>query len=233
MIDLTQSAQGTQRVRRERRSRNQIRSTKSPAQIRKVRISLSDQELLPVSSTWRTRYVAPGQAEIRNKFEGIEIQNSDMQSRNFQLSTLLAQLFKVVALAYSTKEIQWTEARHEKLVSGFSPLSLMMDRMFCCSTCNLSVGLNESIHRIKVRSTPSSLYGDSSCGEIEFLVADACKLFLLTISGGSLLLHHFRLYNRPFCVKRTQRSQVEARRPGSEKAGKLYSLPASQLGMRT
>jgi hypothetical protein len=134
---------------------------------------------------------------------------------------VLSRIGSVVSLAYGAKEIQWTEVRHERLVSVFPPLSLMMERTCCCNTCSLSVGVSDSIHRIKVTSTPSSLYGESSCGEIEFFVADACKVFILMISRGSLLFHHFRLYNRPFCVKRTQRSQVEARRPGSEKAGKI------------
>jgi hypothetical protein len=94
------------------------------------------------------------------------------------------------------------------------------------------VGVSDSIHRIKVTSTPSSLYGESSCGEIEFFVADACKLFLLMISSGSLLFHHFRLYNRLFCVKRTRRSQVEARRLEARKPGRFraFQLPRLACG---
>ncbi len=109
----------------------------------------------------------------------------------------------------------------------------MMERTCCCSTCSLSVAVSDSIQRIKVTSTPSSLCVEFSFGETECLVTDACKLFLLTISGDSFPRHFvFTLNNWPFCVKRTQHSQLETRRPESFIAFQLPTWALEPEGSR-
>jgi len=71
----------------------------------------------------------------------------------------------------------------ENQALGWSLRSLIIDRIFFCNVSKRSVGVREIIHRIRVRSTPSSLWVGSCLNEGSLF--DLCLVWFILRIGES------------------------------------------------